>query len=305
MRKTILFLLIVGLAACASTQPGRVSQHDPQSIPAEEVLDSQLNEQTVKVLVTEKRLSGEEQINLETTIFKPDGDGPFPLLVLSHGSPRGGESERRTMKRARYINQSREFIKMGFVVVIPMRRGYGHSEGNWAEDYDGCSHPMYYKAGLEGAKDLIAVVNYMKKLLYVDGRRVVLAGQSAGGFASLAAASMGFDGLMGVINFSGGRGSARPDFICEEHLLVDAMGKYSSTSRVPTLWHYSENDHYISKGVAKMMFTAYTNAGGRGILVMQPAFEKDGHLIFSKKEGIPYWLPEVRKFLTSLGLILD
>ncbi len=305
MTRRIFFLLIATLAACAPMQPAQVSQPAAQSIPAEAVLDSQLNEQVVKVLITEKLLLGDNQINLETTIFKPDGDGPFPLLVLSHGSPRGGEAERRTMKRARYIDQSREFIRMGFVVAVPMRRGCGHSEGNWAEDFGGCSHPMYYKAGLKGAKDLIAVVNYMKKLPYVDGRRVVLAGQSAGGFASLATASMGFDGLMGVINFSGGRGSIRPDFICEEHLLVDAMGKYGSTSRVPTLWHYSENDHYISRGVAKMMFTAYTKAGGRGILVMQPAFEKDGHLIFSKKEGIPYWLPEVRKFLTSLGLILD
>jgi dienelactone hydrolase len=164
---------------------------------------------------------------------------------------------------------------------------------------------MYYKAGLEGANDLIAVVNFLKKLPYVDGRKVVLAGQSAGGFASLAAASMGFDGLMGVINFSGGRGSVKPDFICEEHLLVDAMGKYGSTSRVPTLWHYSKNDHYISESVVKMMFNAYTNAGGKGILVMQPPFEEDGHLIFSKKEGIPYWLPEVRKFLIPLGLVLD
>jgi hypothetical protein len=134
MRRTILSLLILNIVACATMQPAQEGQPTSQSVPAEEVLDSQLNEQVVKIPVSEKRLSGEKQFNLEATIFKPNGEGPFPLLILSHGSPRGGETERHAMKRARYIHQSREFINMGFVVALPMRRGYGHSDGNWAED---------------------------------------------------------------------------------------------------------------------------------------------------------------------------
>jgi dienelactone hydrolase len=268
---------------------------------AEEALDSQLHEQVIKIPVVDKGPFGGKKISLEATIFKPDGNGPFPLLVMSHGSTRGGEAERHSMKRSRFVFQSREFVNMGFAVIIPMRRGYGNSEGGWAEGYGSCSHPMYHKAGLEGAKDLIAAVQYMKKLPYVDGKRVVLAGYSTGGFASVAAASIGFDGLVGVINFSGVRGTPKPDFICQEHLLIDTMGKYGSTSRVPTLWYYSENDHYIPQSVARKMFDAYTKAGGRGDLVMQAAFGEEGHLIFIKREGMKYWMPVAKNFLTSLG----
>ncbi len=268
---------------------------------AEEALDSQLHEQVVKIPVVDKKPIGGKQISLEATIFKPDGDGPFPLLVMSHGSPRGGDAERRAMKRSRFVHQSRAFLKMGFAVVIPMRRGYANSEGDWAEGYGSCSHPLYNKAGLEGAKDLIAAVNYMKKLPYVDGKRVVLAGYSTGGFASLAAASIGFDGLVGVIDFSGVRGTPKPDYICQEDLLIDTMRKYGSTSRVPTLWYYCENDHFIPQNIARKMFDAYTKAGGRGDLVMQAAFEEEGHMVFMRAEGMKYWVPVVKNFLTSLG----
>ncbi len=40
-----------------------------------------MNEKVIMVLVN----SRQDRIELETTIFKPDGDGPFPLVVINHG----------------------------------------------------------------------------------------------------------------------------------------------------------------------------------------------------------------------------
>ena len=34
-------------------------------------------------------VSGAEPTKLETTIYKPDGAGPFPLAVLNHGRNNG------------------------------------------------------------------------------------------------------------------------------------------------------------------------------------------------------------------------
>ena len=197
---------------------------------------------------------------------------------------------------------------MGFAVIIPMRRSYGNSEGDWAEGFGSCSHPMYLKAGLEGAKDLIAAVEYMKKLPYLDAGKVVLLGLSTGGFASLAAASIGFHGLLGVINFSGVRGTPKPDFICQEHLLIDAIGKYGSTSRVPTLWYYSENDHYIPERVARKMFDAYTQAGGRGsILLCKQPLEKKGTRFSQKKRECSTGCPQskISSHLSDSSLIMS
>jgi hypothetical protein len=39
------------------------------------------------VFVPKKLLIG--SVNLETTIFKPDGEGPFPLVIINHGKSFG------------------------------------------------------------------------------------------------------------------------------------------------------------------------------------------------------------------------
>lgn len=282
------------------SHPGLHGAEAPQSPRAAEQLDAALHEQIVKIPMTTTSVFGEKQINLTATIFKPDGPGPFPLLVLSHGAPRDGDNVRAGMKRSRFHRQSREFVKLGFAVAVPMRRGYGPSEGAYAEGTGSCRFPRYHSSGLESAKDLRAAVDYMKKLPYVNGSKIVLAGQSAGGFASIAAAGTNIAGVRGVLNFAGGRGSAKPDFVCEEHLLVEAFRKFGETSRVPTLWIYSENDHYFSPRLVKKMAETYSAAGGRVKLAMKPPFGDDGHLLFSKEAGIPIWLPEAAEFLQSL-----
>src|SRR4051812_5990834 len=38
--------------------------------------------------VTVKGLFSESQAKLVATEYRPDGDGPFPLILLNHGSPR-------------------------------------------------------------------------------------------------------------------------------------------------------------------------------------------------------------------------
>src|SRR5688572_22197088 len=142
---------------------------------------------------------------IDVTIYRPDGAGPFPLLVLNHGSPRDAAS-RRSDGRQRLERQSRPFVAMGFAVLVPTRRGYGESDGDWAETYGACANPDYYRAGLESARDIRAAVDAVRGEPWVDATRVVLAGQSAGGFGSVAASSSSFPGLIAVVNFAGGRG---------------------------------------------------------------------------------------------------
>ena len=92
-------------------------------------------------------------------------------------------------------------------MVIPMRRGFGQSEGDYAEGEGLCGHSHFYAAGLESARDLRATVAYVSALPGIDPQRLVLVGHSSGGFASLILASQGLPGVRGVISFAGGRGS--------------------------------------------------------------------------------------------------
>src|SRR5262249_22764018 len=100
-----------------------------------------------------------QALRLEATAFHPDGAGPFPLVVINHGSPRTAADRRAP--RWRPVEQSRWFVSRGYAVIIPMRRGYACSQGDWAEGYGSCTTPDYFDAGLESARDIRATLDFM------------------------------------------------------------------------------------------------------------------------------------------------
>lgn len=259
-----------------------------------------LNEEVIRIPMTVKRPSGMQKFLLETTVYRPKGKGPFPLIVINHGSPRNAE---RRKGRARFKAQSREFIKQGFVVAIPMRRGYANSDGEFAESYGKCNNAHFYKAGMETAKDILAAIRFMQSQPYIDASRILLIGQSAGGFGSLALASQKVDGLLGVINFAGVRGSPKPFKNCSPDRLIKAVERYGQTTKVPSLWIYSENDSYISPSLAQEMHDAYTESGGKARFVMLPPFGKDGHFVFHRKSSIPLWIEIVDDFIKEIEIL--
>lgn len=255
---------------------------------------ARLEESVLRVPVVE----GVERALIDVTVYKPRGAGPFPVLVLSHGSPRSAQ-DRRAEGRQRLIAQSEPFVSMGFVVLVPTRRGYGESEGGWAESYGPCSNPDYYRAGLETARDLRAAVDAVRGEAWADASRVVLAGQSAGGFGSVAASSTDFAGLVGVINFAGGRGSSGSDYVCGEARLVDAMARYGASARVPELWLYSSNDRFFGPELARRMHQAFVRSGGAAEFVEARAVGLDGHGYFAR--DIDDWSRRVERFLRRIG----
>jgi len=236
--------------------------------------------------------------SIEVTVYRPSGRGPFPLAVLSHGSPRNA-AQRRTNGRQRLVPQSEAFLALGYAVIVPTRRGYGRSGGDFAEDYGRCTNADFVAAGLETARDIRAAVDAVRSESWIDAKHIVLVGQSAGGFGSVAASSAPFDGLIAVVNFAGGRGSQSPDYVCSESRLVDAMARYGSGARVPQLWIYSENDHFFPQPLAHRMHDAFVGAGGKAQWITAPAVGDDGHLYFSRK--VNDWAPRVEDFLKRAG----
>ena len=235
---------------------------------------------------------------IDVTVFKPKGEGPFPIAVISHGSPRSA-AERRRGGRVRFEAQSRAFMAMGYAVVVPTRRGYGDSEGDWAEGYGTCSAPDYYAAGLESARDILAATDAARAIPGLDGKRIVLVGQSAGAFGSVAAATKPVPGLMAVVNFAGGRGSRGPDDVCAEAQLVEAMARYGKGTHVPQLWIYSRNDRFFGPDLARRMHAAYQAGGGSAQFVEAPAAGLDGHGYFAT--SMDDWSPRVEDFLARIG----
>ena len=230
---------------------------------------------------------------LKAIVARPAAAGRFPLVVISHGSPRRiTEAKKRDLDWADWIAD--DFARRGWAAATVLRRGYGASDGAVADSYGTCNGPQFRAAGLMSAQDIVQAVRYFQKQPYVDPTRVLLVGVSAGGFGSIAAASLAPTGVVAVVNFAGGRGSVSADVICKPDELVEAYGDFGKTVRVPSLWIYSQNDHFFGPDLARRMFAAFKSSGAPGELIIAPPYQRDGHnLIF----GQPIWRDAVYDFL--------
>jgi len=240
-------------------------------------------------------------LELDAMIYKPAGDGPFPAMVMTHGTSRKVADRQKIAADEYYVKNARTFVDMGLVVLFVVRRGFGVSDGPYSEfnKYPNGGR-NYTQDGLEAAKDLGAAVQYLQAQPFVDKTRIVLLGQSTGGHSVLATGSLNLPGVAGVINFAGGRGSTGPDEIRDEANLVESFRTYGKTFRVPTLWLYSENDHYFGPDLAQKFLKAFQAGGAKATFISLPALGEDGHSSFLR--GQDSWLDEVHDFLQQLGL---
>lgn len=232
-------------------------------------------------------------------VHRPAGTGPFPVLVLSHGSPRDAAG-RAEFGKGTLAAIARHFTARGVMVAVPIRRGYGAEGGAWAEGYGACERAEFHRAGLNSARDIRAALDAVLSRPDADGRRVVLMGVSAGGWGSIAAASQEIAGLLGVVNFAGGRGSLKSGEVCSPEALVAAAGRYGGGSRVPQLWLYSSNDRFFGPEIANRLHRAFQEAGGRAEFVAAPPFGEDGHRYI---RAIEQWRGRVDIFLTAIGFL--
>lgn len=237
---------------------------------------------------------------LEAVIVRPGGGGRHPLVILSHGSPRDA-SNRPGMSARGMMPQLVEFARRGFVAVSVLRRGYGSSQGGWAEDFGPCETADYVRAGRAGAADIRAAIAFMARRADVDASRIVAVGVSAGGFATVALTADPPPGLVAAISFAGGRGSRGPDKVCDEDALVTAFRTFGARSRIAMLWVYAENDHFFGPTMARRFLAAFQGAGGHASFVEAEPFGADGHALFSEA-GRKTWTPIVDAFLARQGL---
>jgi dienelactone hydrolase len=243
--------------------------------------------------------SASGQILMDTTVFRPPGDARAPLVVINHGSPADG-SQRQTMPRQSYQALSSFFVAQGYVVALPLRRGYGATGGGWAEQYGSCTNPDYTRAGLETASDIQAAIDYMRRQSFVLPGRTIVVGHSAGGWGTLALSSLNPPGVSGMIDFAGGRGGRQPGGNCEPQAMVKSAAFYGSTARVPLLWINAANDTFFEPRLVERMAAAYDGAGGKAIHHAVGPFAKEGHNLASSDGGAVVWQPLVEDFLKSL-----
>lgn len=232
-------------------------------------------------------------VTLEVTVYTPPGNGPFPLAVMNHGATKASASNRGS--RYRFTFSAYYFLSRGYAVALPMMRGFAGSGGSIA--HRGCD---LADVGVLNARDIRAVINYMVAQPYIDGSRIVAAGQSFGGWNTLALGTLDRTGVRGLVNFSGGIRVS--DCSTQDASLIAAAAYFGANTRVPSIWFYGENDQVFPASTWRGVYDRYTRAGGHAELVDVGSFMTDSHQMLSYPEGLAIWAPRVDRFLVSIGL---
>ena len=270
--------------------------------PQPEVFARDLREEIQHIDVTVSDAFGRTAtLPIPVTIFRPPGDGPFPLVVMNHG--RSGSNDRMKQGRARYDHFARYLVNKGFTVFVPTRVGYWETYGKLdPEDIVSCSSARLEPAAIAASDQVLATVEYARTLPYVDASRWIVMGQSLGGFTSVAVAWRNPPGLVGAVNFSGGHGGdpkQRAGDPCGSAVLQHLWATKAPQAKVPMLWFYWENDQLMGASAPRGWHAAWAENGGKAEFHQLPAFGNDGHNGLGG--DMDHWAPFMEQYLAGLG----
>ncbi len=231
--------------------------------------------------------SQDPAVPMLTTVFRPPGPGPFPMVLMKHGATQSG-LERQFYPLLEFEAAALWFVQRGHAVVAPQRSGYGETGGPFFDDMGNCENPDFRSSGLAIAESAAWAIDYMTTVPFIQNDRIIVVGQSAGGFGSIALAGQNPAGVRGIINFSGGRGGhaqGRPHTNCAPDRLVQVVAEFGRTARRPAL--------------SKRMYEAFRSAGGNAEYHLLPGFQDEGHYFIDAPEAVAIWAPIVTKFLVE------
>jgi dienelactone hydrolase len=291
--KVFVFSLFVSMLSNSTAQTANV---------VAEVFAKDMREEIVRINVAVKDLyNREETKSVAITIYRPSGEGPYPLLVFNHG--RAVSEKRAAQGRSRPEHLARYFVTKGFVVLAPTRIGYWETYGGFdPEDAGNCSNMRVEPMSIVASDQVLAAVEYAKSLPYVDATRWLVAGQSVGGLTSVATVGRNPKGLLGGINFAGGAGGnpeRTPGNPCGVASIGHYWGSIAKNSTVPMLWLYWQNDKFWGEKYPKTWHEKWLEGGGKAAFNLLPAVGEDGHS--GVNTDMDTWLPIVDDYLGKLG----
>jgi dienelactone hydrolase len=243
---------------------------------------------------------------LEATLLLPEarrfGNGPYPVMVFNHGDIELDHSAHRYKSRIREMVVAREFLRLGVSVLMPARRGVGMSQGSYPKGFSAGDADATYKARVH-AEDILPALAWLKTRPELDASKVIMAGQSAGGYSTMYIASQNPAGVVGAIDFSGGRtdmtragGAGHLN-----QMMVNGFTEFGKVTRIPTFWVFAENDSRYTANTIRASHEAFQAAGGKARLLLSPPIEGDGHHVYNKPA---VWRGALKEYLAEIGVAI-
>lgn len=227
-------------------------------------------------------------------LFRPPGNGPFPLAVIAHASTQN-VLRRAQMPQPEYRALSAWLVARGFAVLVPERPGHGATGGKYLEDQGGCDEADYAKSGRATADEISAAASFVRKQPFIRPDGIVLVGHSAGAWGALALAGEDPKHVAAIIAFAPGRGGHAndlPNRICAPHTLIATAGEFGRGARVRVTWLVAANDSYFSPAFSRQLADAFRNTGGKANFRVLPANGSEGHWLAETEGGVRLAGPE-------------
>ncbi|WP_233417067.1 alpha/beta hydrolase family protein [Halovulum marinum] len=279
--------------AIRKTMTGLIDNFERQVLRALPMRNSRLSPQLMagRSIVPEEVRFPSHGRELAGFLFRPPGQGPFPLMVANHGSSiaQGTQDLCRPSVAALLMS-------WGVASFLPHRRGYGNSPGTpWREDvsaeYGTDAYDDQLAARLDAeSDDVVAARAWVAEQPGIDPDHIGVMGSSFGGTNTLFAAAK------------------EPKFRCAVEFAGAAMNwdrtpnlrkvMHEAASRLtqPTFFIQAAND-YSTRPTTEL---AEGLAGGsvpiRSRVYPSHGLSRDeGHFLY--RDGTLVWGPDVRDFL--------
>jgi dipeptidyl aminopeptidase/acylaminoacyl peptidase len=230
------------------------------------------------------RFDSFDGLSVPVFLWEPEGEGPFPVVVMVHGGP---EAQFRPAWLPSFTPLTQHLVARGYAVAAPNVRG---STG-YGKRYE---HLDDGRLRLDSVHDLGALHDWLSARPRIDGSRAAVYGRSYGGYMTLAALafqperwaagveSVGISNLLTFLeNTSDWRRAAREreygrldrdrDFLVEASPLthVDRM-------RAPLFIQHGANDPRVPLSETRQIYRVLSEKGIRCDLLVH---EDEGHMI--------------------------
>jgi dienelactone hydrolase len=243
-------------------------------------------------------------------LYKPAGDGPFPLVIFSHGRAP------YAVDRAKFATpvlpgHANVWLRKGAAVLAPIRPGYGESGGydrestgaRWSEGR--CTASPDFTGSANQAREAIeATYRWAQEQPWVRRDRILLVGESVGGLATVATGALNLPGVVGMVNFVGGAGgnpAGSPGQSCMPAKLTETWRAYGALAKAPSLWLYAPNDLFWGEQFPRDWHAAYAEGGSPTQFVQTAPLEgQDGHRLLAY--GGRMWSVPLNAFVNRIGL---
>lgn len=245
-----------------------------------------------------------QTVRLEMRIYRPATAEPAPTLVHNHGSTGNGRDPSLFTRPLDNPALAQFFVRRGWAVIIPARRGRAGSEGLYDEGFDAdrtrgytCDSPRSLAGADRALRDIEAAIDAILAMPFVDRDRIVISGVSRGGILSVAYAGRRPEQVKGVINFVGGwLGTSCPTAGVVNRALFKSGARYPRE----TIWLYGDKDPFYPLSHSRENFAAFQEAGGKGTFhEYAPLAGSSGHAIASYPD---LWASVVETYLQRQGL---